>query len=354
MRPNIVSEAGLHTRLGQWWEGIPFLTSAVVIVCGTIYLVCLLVGYDSFVEICFLPSAIISRFQVYRIYTSVIFHGSLLHVMFNMLALVPLGSDLERIMGSVRLLHMIILLATSNAIFHLLIALVVAHNPFHSDQYLMNECAIGFSGILFSMIVIETSLSGVQSRSVFGIFNVPAKWYAWILLVVFQLLMTNVSLLGHLCGILSGFAYVYGLLNFFMPGTSFYSTIEASSWLSSCVRRPKFILCTGGNSSGYIPTYSSQNTTLSGLISGNLWRNLSSWMPQRETSAQSTQDNRFPGRGRTLNSERSQMVPFSNSDSSLQARLLDNSNPAHPSDMAAVGPENGRYMEEFTHASMIT
>lgn len=30
--------------------------------------------------------------------------------------------------------------------------------------------------------------------------------YALILLVVFQLVMTNVSLLGHLCGILSGFA----------------------------------------------------------------------------------------------------------------------------------------------------
>jgi len=64
----------------------------------------------------------------------------------------------------VGLLYMIILLATTNAIFHLFIALVVAHNPFHPAQYLMNECAIGFSGILFSMIVIETNLSGVQSR----------------------------------------------------------------------------------------------------------------------------------------------------------------------------------------------
>lgn len=81
-----------------------------------------------------------------------------------MLALVPLGSELERIMGSIRLLYTIILLATSNAIFHLMIALVVAHNPFHPFEHLMNECAIGFSGILFSMIVIETSLSGVQSR----------------------------------------------------------------------------------------------------------------------------------------------------------------------------------------------
>ncbi|GMY14361.1 rhomboid-like protein 15 isoform X2 [Fagus crenata] len=329
---------GLPTRLGQWWDGIPFLTSAVVVVCGIIYLVCLLVGYDSFFEICFLPSAVLSQFQVYRIYTSIFFHGSLLHVLFNMMALVPLGSELERIMGSVRLLYMIILLATSNAIFHLLIALLVGHNPFHPFMYLMDECSIGFSGILFSMIVIETSLSGVQSRSVFGLFNVPAQWYAWILLIVFQLLMTNVSLLGHLCGILSGFAYTYGIFNFLIPGASFYSAIEASSWLSSCVRRPKFILCTGGNSTGYIPTYTTQNTTSSGVFSGNIWRNLSSWMPQRESSAQSAEDiHRFPGRGRTLGANQSQTVSADNSDSNLQARLLDNGSLDHLSDMAATG-----------------
>ncbi|KAG2683210.1 hypothetical protein I3843_10G021500 [Carya illinoinensis] len=338
MRTNIVTEAGLPTRLGQWWDGIPFLTSAVVVVCGIIYLVCLLVGYDSFFEICFLPSAVLSRFQVYRIYTSIFFHGSLLHVLFNMLALIPLGSELERIMGSVRFLYTIILLATSNAIFHLLIALVVAHNPFHRVLLFMNECSIGLSGIIFSMIVIETRLSGIQSRSVFGLFNVPAIWYALILLIVLQLLMTNVSLLGHLCGILSGFAYTYGLFNFLMPGTSFYSTIESSSWLSSCVRRPKFILCTGENSVGDIPTYSSQNMASSGLFSGNIWRNLLAWMPQRESSAQSTEDSqRFMGRGRTLGSGQSQIVSADNSDSNLQARLLDNSNQNHPSDVAAIG-----------------
>ncbi|XP_062005010.1 rhomboid-like protein 15 isoform X1 [Rosa rugosa] len=333
MRPNIVSEAGVQTRLAQWWEGLPFLTSAVVFVCTTIYLVCLLAGYDSFYEICFLPSAVISRFQVYRIFTAILFHGSLLHVLFNMMALVPLGSELERIMGSVRLLYIIIMLATTNALLHLLIALLVAYNPIKPFEYLMHECAIGFSGILFSMIVIETSLSGQQYRSVFGLFNVPAKWYAWILLVVFQLVMSNVSLLGHLCGILSGFAYSYGLFNFLIPGPSFYSKIEASSLLSTCVRRPKFILCTGGNPSAFIPTYSSQGTTSSGLFSGNLWRNLSSWIPQRETSSQATQDGHiFPGRGRTLGSAQGQAVSDVDSESNLQARLLDNSDSEHPSD----------------------
>lgn len=338
MRPNIVTEAGLPTRVNQWWESIPFFTSAVVIVCGAIYFVCLLVGYDSFSEICFLPSAVVSRFQVYRIYTAILFHGSLLHVLFNMMALVPLGSELERIMGSVRLLYVTILLATSNAIIHVFIALLVAYNPILTNGYLMNECAIGFSGVLFSMIVIETSLSGVQSRSVFGLFNVPAKWYAFFLLVVFQLLMQNVSLLGHLSGIVSGFAYTFGLFNFLIPGTSFYSSIEASSWLSSCVRRPKFIVCTGGNPSGYIPTNTSSYSTTSGIFSGNIWRNLSSLMPQREVSTQpqSVEDSRFPGRGRTLAAAQGQNASGFHPDSNLQARLLEDNSPNHLSDPAIL------------------
>lgn len=56
-------QAGLSTRVRQWWEGIPFLTSAVVVACAAIYLICLLAGYDSFEEVCFSPSAVVSRFQ---------------------------------------------------------------------------------------------------------------------------------------------------------------------------------------------------------------------------------------------------------------------------------------------------
>ncbi|XP_020155656.1 rhomboid-like protein 15 isoform X2 [Aegilops tauschii subsp. strangulata] len=335
MSPNIITEAGVSTRLNQWWSSTPFITSGVTIICAAIYLVCLLVGYDSYAEICFLPSAVASHFQVYRFYTSVLFHGSLLHVLFNMLTFVPLGTELERIMGSVRLLFLMFLLATTNAIFHLIVAFLVDYNPLYHVSYLVDECSIGFSGVIFSMIVIETSLSGVQYRSVFGLFNVPAKWYsfyapveflpysllcliiqqylylcivryAWILLILFQFLASNVSLLGHLSGILSGFAYTYGLFNYLLPGPSFYSSIEGLSMLSVCVRRPGFILCTGGTTYGQLPTHSNMSTPPSALINANFLRNISSWMPSRRTSTvqtstnQEQEDPRFPGRGRTL------------------------------------------------------
>lgn len=318
MRSNVVSEASLSTRVSQWWLAVPFITATVMISCAAIYAISLLVGYDSFEQVCFLPYKITSKFQVYRIYTSSLFHVSILHLVFNMLALVPIGSGIERILGSIRYAHVLFLIATCNGVLHLLVALIAAYNPFHRYDYFIKECSIGFSGMIFAMIVMETSLSGAQNRSIFGLFNVPAKWYAWILLILFQILIPNVSLLGHLCGILSGFAYSYGLLNPLLFGSSTYASIESSSVLAYCVRRQGFIIG-GGMPTGTLPTISHVSSS-TGL--GSLWRALRSWMPQRVIPI----DERFPGRGRTLATgvtAANRPTAGTDSRSSLQVNLLE-------------------------------
>lgn len=101
---------------------------------------------------------------VYRPYTSIIFHASILHVVFNMLALAPIGSGLERMLGSVRYLYVLFLMATSNALIEVVIAYLAAYNPVHPYPGLLYECGIGFSGVIFAMIVMETSLNAVQTR----------------------------------------------------------------------------------------------------------------------------------------------------------------------------------------------
>lgn len=320
---------------------MPFVTAVIMIACGAIYAVSLLVGYDSFGQVCFLPYLITSKFQVYRIYTSTLFHVSILHLVFNMLALVPIGSGLERILGSVRYSHVLFMIATCNGLLHLLIAYIAAHNPIHQYHFLMRECSIGFSGMIFAMIVMETSLSGAQSRSIFGLFNVPAKWYVWILLILFQILMPNVSLLGHLCGILSGFAYTQGLLNPFLFGSSTYSAVEGSWIVASCVRRPRFVVG-GGFPTASLPTVS--HVTSSTEL-GHLWRGLRSWMPQRETPM----DERFPGRGRTLATGVAAVSrPISSTEpgSGLEVGLLDRNihsevdEGSHPGAEVNVGPDS--------------
>jgi hypothetical protein len=73
--------------------------------------------------------------------------------------------------------------------------------------------------------------------------------YPWVLLVLFQLLMPRVSLLGHLSGILSGFAYTYGLFHWLLLSPENYSAIEGSHILTRVVRRTGFIV--GGSSGAY-------------------------------------------------------------------------------------------------------
>lgn len=47
---------------------------------------------------------------VYRLLTSPFVHGGMLHVAFNMLAFVPIGTSLERIQGTLALTHLVSLL----------------------------------------------------------------------------------------------------------------------------------------------------------------------------------------------------------------------------------------------------
>jgi hypothetical protein len=49
-------------------------------------------------------------------------------------------------------------------------------------------------------MVLSAHLFDSSSQSLFGIFDVPAKIYPWILLILIQLLMPGASFIGHLSG----------------------------------------------------------------------------------------------------------------------------------------------------------
>lgn len=71
-------------------------------------------------------------------------------------------------------------------------------------QDFRHQCAVGFSGVVFGLVVIDNAVSGATSRSIFGFFSVPARVYPWALLVFWQILVPQASFLGHLAGVTVG------------------------------------------------------------------------------------------------------------------------------------------------------
>jgi rhomboid domain-containing protein 1 len=97
----------LSTRLKVIWEQTPLITKSIVGICTAIYLAAIFVGWDNLASVCLSADTVISRLQLWRLITSATFHAGLLHLAFNMMAFFPMGTSLERSLGSFNLLYLI-------------------------------------------------------------------------------------------------------------------------------------------------------------------------------------------------------------------------------------------------------
>lgn len=92
--------------------------------------------------------------------------------------------------------------------------------------------SVGFSGVLFSLAVLESNNAAQPTRSVFGFFSVPTKYYPWVLLVLISVVMPNISFVGHLSGLLIGFAYCRNWLSFIIPSKDSFLAAEGHQRLA--------------------------------------------------------------------------------------------------------------------------
>ncbi|EIE25750.1 rhomboid-domain-containing protein, partial [Coccomyxa subellipsoidea C-169] len=237
-------QASISTRVKIWFDAIPLVTRSVLVLCVGVYIFGLLTGFDDHAAVCLNPHILVERFQVFRLFTSAFFHAGLLHIGFNMLAFVPVAMSLERQLGSLQTLHLLLMLILVGDIFYISASYLASFVLADARSYLAS-CAIGLSGAIFGLIVVDNACSGAQTRSIFGMFTVSAKWYPWALLVFWQLLMPGVSFLGHLGGVLAGQAYVWGWLRWLMLSTSAYQAAEGWRGLDWCRRWDCYIAHTG-------------------------------------------------------------------------------------------------------------
>ena len=137
-------------------------------------------------------------FQIWQLVTYSFLHGSVLHLLFNMLALFMFGGELERIWGRPRFLVYYLVCVISAAVAQLIVASVSMAPP---------HATLGASGGVFGLLLAYGML--FPRRMVMLLFP-PIPMPAWLFVTLYGLVELVLGLTGTQTGI-AHFAHLGGM-----------------------------------------------------------------------------------------------------------------------------------------------
>nr|XP_033814543.1 rhomboid-related protein 4 isoform X2 [Geotrypetes seraphini] len=236
---------GLMLLLSQIYQvgvsNIPPVTLATLAV--NIYL--FLSPMKSLMEVCISVQEGYLNNDWQRLLLSPFHHADDWHLYFNMVSMLWKGTRLERRLGSV--LFACIIAAFSQLIGVMYIVLEMLLAEILDEPIYKMQCAVGFSGVLFALKVLNNHYYPGGTSNVMG-FHVPNKYACWIELIAIHIVSPGSSFIGHLAGILVGLLYTWGPLK---------KILTAFAGFLSCDGHPP--RPTEFNSSGYARHSSDQN-----------------------------------------------------------------------------------------------
>ncbi|CAM9508428.1 unnamed protein product [Discosporangium mesarthrocarpum] len=180
--------------------------------------------------------------EYYRILTSALLHGNFMHLVFNMTSTLAIGSGLEMTLGTLSLAFIIVWSIVLTGLVHVSAEWAMTFWITGDPQY-VHQHSVGFSGVIFTLALMESHITTQAMRSVFGMFEVPTRTYPWVLMLLISILMPNVSFMGHLSGILVGVMHVYGLTSSVMPSKAYCTEMEGYWIIKEIARQPNFVAC---------------------------------------------------------------------------------------------------------------
>ncbi|XP_061061515.1 rhomboid-related protein 4 isoform X2 [Eubalaena glacialis] len=154
-----------------------------------------------------------------RLLLSPLHHVDDWHLYFNMASMLWKGIHLERRLGSRWFAYVITTFSLLTGVVYLFLEFALAELMDEPD--LRSNCAVGFSGVLFALKVLNNHYCPGGFVNVLG-FPVPNKFACWAELLAIHFISPGTSFAGHLAGILVGLMYVCGPLRKIMETCSGY------------------------------------------------------------------------------------------------------------------------------------
>uniref|UniRef100_A0A8C7EIL5 Rhomboid-related protein 4 n=1 Tax=Neovison vison TaxID=452646 RepID=A0A8C7EIL5_NEOVI len=160
-----------------------------------------------------------------RLLLSPLHHADDWHLYFNMASMLWKGIHLERRLGSRWFAYVIVTFSLLTGVLYLFLEFALAE--FLDEPDFRRNCAVGFSGVLFALKVLNNHYCPGGFANILG-FPVPNRLACWAELLAIHFISPGTSFAGHLAGILVGMMYTHGPLKKIMKKCAGYSRYQDS------------------------------------------------------------------------------------------------------------------------------
>lgn len=163
-----------------------------------------------------IPNATVFQFKLWQPFTYMFFHSSNLnHILFNMLLLWWVGSQIEITLGSKRFLRFFLTCGAGAGFLYLIVLYAIYFTVGLESTKVLYDPVIGASGAVFGLLVAYALFHGENIIYFMMLFPMKAKYFvALLILMECYVLLSHgfsgpVANLAHLGGIGVAFLYFY-------------------------------------------------------------------------------------------------------------------------------------------------
>ena len=155
------------------------------------------------------PVAVLEHLWIWQPLTYMFLHGSLFHILFNMLALWMFGTELERLWGTKFFVKYYFITGIGAAATTLVGALL----PFEFASQMYYSITIGASGAVYGLLLAYALYYPNRPIYMYLLFPIPAKYFVMIIggiafLSSISDMQSGVAHVTHLGGLIIGYLYL--------------------------------------------------------------------------------------------------------------------------------------------------